>query len=1738
MKRKRKYSKMLTSIFMALFMVFGTIVGATRFDVYGVKAAESTSDRLYSTEYYTLSYQNNEIKLLLNSDLRVYQNFTKEDLKELKDSILSVAYRAVFDDLDFTTKSSNVQSVSKNRNRAMAVNVENSIDVSTIGTILRNQLVDFETIDNALDVNGGTYDTLIKYYADRYAKVYVASHEGETIVNVLDEIASQLTTTIQETVDNVYELNGAAGYAPDVSVKINELIGDVKTTLDNGESIMVSLTDVVDIVKVVDNKDSIIEIINDLEIAAEIKDVVKNSSSSEIVNFFVSVDMDIIIDIFQNIQVTNIDVKDIVATIGMDGIIDVVDSIGMDKIVDLAKSVNFTSEDLDEVIRDNAKNGSLLSFFKAINAVTVDHTLLYADGEFKMSGLERIIKNLPRPSEVANYTDDQMKVTWALDIDTVFGLTNFDLTVGFKGDCSLIRSTARVIADTIDVHVENGTYYVDVKAPEKLDNILLRICNTGAISDDIKLALFNTAFGTIDEMYNKITNKTLDEYIEILKEVDYKTILANLYNAENLNKLFNTNKFTDARLDKFVDEVCHLVSKVSTLTYDQMKDFVSRYVDLSSFDDTAIENLVNDALALLRKIDALSLDSALLREFIDPNSTYTNENIYQYIDKLSNYEKYFDRVMQYITKVYEAAPDRIKDNTILDYYQGNGKFHYSGDINLNIEKLLNTLSSTYGDKIYEALSVVFDRLPSHINVSITANIQDVYKVTYNIGNEAKVGMLPVGANLQFFANVQEINNHPIQKWVDANGVAYTTMPAKDIELYAVTEFEAYINDGITKVYDGQPYTLEVTTSPEDNYTYQWYKNDVAIPNATNATYDVVNVADSGQYYCAVYSSNSYNSTRTVEVNITKAQIDVSNVTWNYSDAYTFDGTEKTITLVNVPELVNVNYDGNVATDAGTYNAKAILDVANENYEIVGSVADLQWAINAKAVDVNWAKEDAYTYNDSVQNMPTASYTDVNGNVVDLIVTEKDGKEFKNAGNYVFVVTSADANYTLNNTTLEVTMDKAKIDVSDVTWDYTAPFVYDGNEKTVALSDTVAHATPVYTGNTATDAGTYTASVTFTPENANYEIVGSVADLQWTIETVKVDVSELTWNYTDPFVYDGNEKTVVLSDTVAHATPVYTGNAATNVGTYTASVTFTPENANYEIVGSVADLQWKINKAVVDAAIMRWDYTTPFVYNGEEKVVTLLNVPSFVGKELTGTLKATNAGTYTAKVTFAASDNYYIIGSVADLQWTIEKAKINIYELRWDYTDSFVYDGNAKTVELSETVAHVTPVYTGNTATDAGTYTASVTFTVDNDNYVLVGSVADLVWTIEKAEIDVSGLTWNYTDPFTYDGTEKTVTLNSVPEFVNITYYNNAQTNAGSYQALAVAKSTSANYSISGVVAPLNWKINATTTKVNEMVYTDKNGVELVKVTAEKGVDASNKLNFTDETATTGNVDLSSLVKDGEEANILKTYDISFADANGDVVTYEDKFAVRLLIPEALRDKENLKVIHIADDGTITDMNATRDGNYMTFNTTHFSKYAIVEVTTPEKPAKVTPWWVWVLIALAIVVIILLIVLILRRRKPNDEEETPAAVVETTNDSTEYLVVDAKGNVGQANLKEAKDEEVLLAILPRDYAVGKVEDGNISLFKECYPILDAVGSVHHNEDGSIDINIFKEKMRVVAEPGTVDEESIVVHRQADNVIVELNEHSEVVIQVTNRKALYTIVEDDKLIIVKVRKDLYN
>lgn len=205
---------------------------------------------------------------------------------------------------------------------------------------------------------------------------------------------------------------------------------------------------------------------------------------------------------------------------------------------------------------------------------------------------------------------------------------------------------------------------------------------------------------------------------------------------------------------------------------------------------------------------------------------------------------------------------------------------------------------------------------------------------------------------------------------DGKGTAYAVSDiiptTADITVYAQWKLNAptvSVTGNATKQYDGGNVTLTVATSVS-GVTYQWQRDGVNIDGATNATYTVKNVADSGSY--------------TVKITDTEGKTAVSNAT-------AISITKKEVA---VPTVESKIYNGTVLTADVTETA---------DYDVTKN----DGGKNAGAYDVVLTLKDAdnYKWADSEEAAKTIPFT-VAPKKVELTV---DNSTLKGAGSVTFTV---------------------------------------------------------------------------------------------------------------------------------------------------------------------------------------------------------------------------------------------------------------------------------------------------------------------------------------------------------------------------------------------------------------------------------------------------------------------------------------------------------------------------------------------------------------------------------------------------------------------------------------------------------------------------------------------------------------------------------------------------------------
>lgn len=348
----------------------------------------------------------------------------------------------------------------------------------------------------------------------------------------------------------------------------------------------------------------------------------------------------------------------------------------------------------------------------------------------------------------------------------------------------------------------------------------------------------------------------------------------------------------------------------------------------------------------------------------------------------------------------------------------------------------------------------------------------------------------------------------------------------------------------------------------------------------------------------------------------------------------------------------------------------------------------------------------------------------------------------------------------------------------------------------------------------------------------------------------------------------------------------------------------------------------------------WDYAKPFIYDGEEKTVSLSELPEGFEAVVENTT-ATNAGSYVAtvtaiKVTDAKTgeteevvlDEKVILPKKfkKTLTWNISKATIGDRELVWACDENVIYDKaqhgeeyvltDECLAELGLSQENVT--YGGDLATDVGCYvrTALVEDT-ENNNYV--AREAMIEWQIEKAEIDISNMAWQTEKEFTFDGKAKAVKLVNVPSDLSVSYVNAEKTEVGKYTAVAVFDYNPDNYDIVGgdltALKRLEWEIKQAV-KPNDPTPTPSSKPTPTPTSKPTPTPTTVPTEKPSTPASVG-----SKVEDKKTGASVK---VTSADEKNPTVTYVgavDKSKTAVVVPDTVTDENGItyKVTVIADN---------------------------------------------------------------------------------------------------------------------------------------------------------------------------------------------------------------------------------
>ena len=358
-----------------------------------------------------------------------------------------------------------------------------------------------------------------------------------------------------------------------------------------------------------------------------------------------------------------------------------------------------------------------------------------------------------------------------------------------------------------------------------------------------------------------------------------------------------------------------------------------------------------------------------------------------------------------------------------------------------------------------------------------------------------------------------------------------------------------------------------------------------VPEGFEVVYSNNTATKVGVYYAtarliSIEDSENYNELTLppFKWEIVKAKVDMSHVRWNYEEAFVYDGTEKTVELLGLPDTVEVTYSDNTGVNAGDHEAMAMIEVRDPyNYEVPRPVSGCWWQINKASYDMSQAH---WTYDDDIVYNGKEKAVRVTGLPEGVRVESYRGNKGIEAGNYTAEVM---LKYQNKENFEEPVMPalrwkirKQRIEIEEVRWDYDddTRFVFDGKPKIIRLTGVPEDIEVVYTDNVKVNAGTYTAKARLIYDTKNCEI-DTIPDLMWRIEKARYDTSDTRWTYEKPFRYDGSEKSIFLSGVPDIIDVRYRDNRASAIGTYTAKAYLTYDSDNYETPDIDTTIDWAI-----------------------------------------------------------------------------------------------------------------------------------------------------------------------------------------------------------------------------------------------------------------------------------------------------------------------------------------------------------------------------------------------------------------------------------------------------------------------------------------------------------------------------------------------------------------------------------
>ena len=579
----------------------------------------------------------------------------------------------------------------------------------------------------------------------------------------------------------------------------------------------------------------------------------------------------------------------------------------------------------------------------------------------------------------------------------------------------------------------------------------------------------------------------------------------------------------------------------------------------------------------------------------------------------------------------------------------------------------------------------------------------------------------------------------------------------------------------------------------------------------------------------VDGTDSYSGlSKEISFEIKKATLDLTQVAWDYTQSFTYDGSVKTVVVTGLPDefterpaVFKVNYTDNKKTEEGSYRAisEIVYDAVNyqPDYGSNTFVDYCDYVIDPCPVTVVWTTAASYEFTGSALTKPTAKYVTVGAEPhdVSLTVTVKDDKAFLASGSYTFLVEIDDHNYVAANGTDSKTIVVAKKAIpapvaSSVTYRFTNAYQtyafasgFDAVWMTASNNEMKFVGSQFVTVDLLDKTNTYWADTDYS--------VAPISTYEFVIKKAFVTPPTAHDDDAAPYVYNGNDQTYVFAVEGDSTMFAVENDSRKAHGSQQVSVTLL-DTANYcwkdtDEDSSSLEFTFTIAKLAVTAPTAD---STAYVYDKLGKTYTFATAGDSAWFTPSGTTR-TDAGSQDVRVALNNKADTYWKGTeenTDDITFTFSIAQATVKKPTAD-TRVFIFDGTEKTYTFGSTEDNELYSLSGQTSKSAsGSTTVSVTLN-DEKNYCWKdtdGDSSPLAFTFTIQKLAVTAPTADLT-AYVYDGAVKTYTFASAGDSAWFTYSGTTRTDAGSQSVTVALKNKADTY----------WKDTAE--KTDDVVFT-------------------------------------------------------------------------------------------------------------------------------------------------------------------------------------------------------------------------------------------------------------------------------------------------------------------------------